>query len=280
MGRNLAQVLPPVQGLFARTAKDDDHPLPGILRLHRLEQLFKAQAVVGVVHDGGNAFVGVLIDLHPPRHPRLHQSHVDAPLGDTQALAHGDGGQGVLHVEEPRHGQPELPGKPGGLDPEENVVAGLADVGAVDGGGGVLFREGDEPGGAGGGLQHPAGLVGVQVDHCQAGVLEDAQLGGEVVLKIRVLDGGDVVVADVQEHGGGELHAHHPVILQGLGGDLHGQVVQPRRGGVGQMALQVQGLGGGEVRLEAFYPVVGVDGADDPALGPLFARLILVKNIL
>jgi hypothetical protein len=110
-------------------------------------------------------------------------------------------------------------------------------------------------------------------------VLEDAQLEAKYPQN-PVLDGGDVVVADVQEHGGGELHAHHPVILQGLGGDLHGQVVQPRRGGVGQMALQVQGLGGGEVRLEAFYPVVGVNGADDPALGPRFARLILVKNIL
>ena len=51
-------------------------------------------------------------------------------------------------------------------------------------------------------------------------------------------------------------------------------------GGVGEVALEVQGLRGGEVGLELLRAVVGVDGADDPALGPLFARLILVKNIL
>ena len=235
---DLPQVLPAVVGLVARAAEDRDDPPAGILLLDGLEEGLEAHPVVGVVHDDGDLLVGVGVDLHPPRDPGLHEAGVGVLLGDAQGLAHRQGGQGVLDVEEAGHGQPELPAVPGGLHPEEDVPPGLPHLGAKDGGGGVLLGEGDDPGaGLPGGLQDPVGVVGVQVDAGGGGLAEDPELGGEVVLKVRVLDGGDVVQADVQEDGGGELHVHHPVILQGLAGDLHGEVAHFALHSVGEVAL-------------------------------------------
>ena len=60
--------------------------------------------------------------------------------------------------------------------------------------------------------------------------------------------------------------AHRDLIAQGLAGYLHGEVLQPRVGGVGQVALEVQRLRGGEVGLKALHPVIGVDGGDHAGL--------------
>ena len=123
-------------------------------------------------------------------------------------------------------------------------------------------------------------MVGVQV-HAGGGRLrKDPQLGGEIVLKVGVLNGRDVVGADVQEDGGGELHVEHPVVLQGLAGDLHGQVAHVSGHAVGKVPLQVQGLGGGQVGLEPLHAVVGLDAADDPAGLLLLGGQILIEDIL
>ncbi len=128
--------------------------------------------------------------------------------------------------------------------------------------------------------QHPAGVVTVQIDAAHVGLGKDVQLGGEVVLKVRVLNGGDVVVADVEKAGGGKVGAQGAVVLQRLAGHLHGEVGDPRRHRVGKVPLEIQGLGGGQVGLEALHPVVGVDGGDDAALRPALLRQVLVQDIL
>ena len=236
---------------------------------------------MGVVHDGGHRLVGVGVDLHPAGDPGLHQTHIDVPLGDVQPLADGDGGQCVLHVEQPRHGQPELPQKAAGLYPEQDVVAPLPDLGGVDVGLLILLGEGVDRLAAGpGGLQHPVGVVAVQIDAADPGLGENAELGGEVVLKVRVLDGRNVVLADVQKAGGGEVGAQGAVVLQSLAGHLHGQVLHPRGNSVGEVALEVQRLGGGEVGLELLHPVVGVDGGDHAGGGLPLPFHVLVQNIL
>ena len=277
---HLPQVPPPVQGLPAGTAEQADDPPAGVLLPGGAEQGLEGHAVVGVVHDGGDRLVGVGVHLHPAGHPGLHQAHVDAPLGDGQGLAHADGGQGVFHVEQPGHGQPELPEIPPGAHPEEDVAPPLAHLGGVHVGLLVLPGEGEHR--LSGGLcrlQDPVGVVAVQVDAVHRPLLEDAQLGGEVVLEVRVLDGGDVVLADVQEAGGGEVGTQGPVVLQRLAGHLHGQILQAVVQGVGEVPLELQGLGSGQVGLEPLPPVVGVDGRDDAAVRLALLGHILVQDI-
>lgn len=94
-----------------------------------------------------------------------------------------------------------------------------------------------------GGGQHPAGVFAVQIDAPHLRLGEDPQLGGEVVLKVGVLDGGDVVQADVQEAGGGEAGAQGAVVLQRLAGHLHGEVGDAGRHRVGKVPLEIQGSG-------------------------------------
>ena len=123
-------------------------------------------------------------------------------------------------------------------------------------------------------------MVAVQVHAVDRPLGKDLQLGGEVVLEVRVLDGGDVVVPDVEKAGGGEVGAQGPVVLQRLAGYLHGQVLQPVVQGVGEVPLELQGLGGGQVGLEPLRPVIGVDGRDDTALRLALLGQVLVQDIL
>ncbi|CCY27433.1 unknown [Firmicutes bacterium CAG:114] len=278
---NLPQVLPAVIGLVARAAEDGDDPPAGVFLPDRLEEGLKGQPVVGIVHDDGDLFIGVGVDLHPSGDPGLHQTREGVLLRHPHRLAHRQGGQGVLDIEQAGHGQPELPAVPGGLDPEKDVSPHFADLGAEDGGRRVLLGEGNHSRAAPPGrLQHPVGVVAVQVHAGRGGLGKNPQLGGKIVLEIRVLNGRDVVHADVQEDRGGKLHVFHPVILQRLAGDLHGEV--PHAGGhpVGKVALQVQGLWGGQVGLKLLHPVIGLNGGDHPAGGLALGGQVLVKDIL
>ena len=111
-------------------------------------------------------------------------------------------------------------------------------------------------------------------------MLEDTQLRGEIVLEVRVFDGGDVVLPDVQEAGGGEVGAQGAVVLQGLAGHLHGQVADAAGRRVGKVPLEIHCIGGGDVGLEPLHPVVGVDGGDHSGLRPAQALLQSVQNVL
>ena len=194
---------------------------------------------MGVVHNGHHRVVGVGVHLHAAGHPGLHQPHIDALLRDVQPLAQGDGRQGVLHVEQPRHGQPELPLEAPGAHPEQDVAPLFADLGGVYVGLLVPAGEGDHrPAAVPGGLEHPAGVVAVQIDAAQVRLGENPQLGGKIVLKVRVLNGRDVVVADVQKTGGSKVGAQRAVVFERLAGHLHGEVFHPRLHPVGKVALE------------------------------------------
>ncbi len=278
---HLPQCLPPVEGLLARAAEHGHHPPPGVLLLHGAEQGLEAHAVVGVVHDGHHCVVGVGVHLHPPGHPGPEQSGVNGVLRDVEGQTDGDGRQGVFHVEQPRHGQPEGAVQPLRPHMEQDVPPLFPHLVGVDLGGGVPLGEGDDgPARGPGRFQHPVGVVAVQVDAVHRPLPEDAQLGGEVVLEVRVLDGGDVILPDVQKAGGGEVGAQGTVVLQGLAGHLHGQVVDAAGGGVGEVPLEVHRVGGGDVGLEPLYPVIGVDGGDHGGLRPAQALLQPVQNVL
>ena len=121
--------------------------------------------------------------------------------------------------------------------------------------------------------QDAVGVVGVEVDHRAAALLEDLQLGGEVILEVLVLDGADVVEADVQKAPDGEVDAVGAVVLERLARDLHHKAAEARVSGVGQVAPQVGALGSRVARRAVLNAVVGLDGADDAAAaGP--ARMV------
>ena len=123
-------------------------------------------------------------------------------------------------------------------------------------------------------------MVAVQIDAGHISLVENFQLGGEIVLKIGMLYGRNVVAADVEETGGGEVGIQGAVILQRLAEHLHGDEGNPRRDGVGKMAVQFQRFGGGQMGLKAIHAVVGVDGGDHAALTLVLLLEVLVQNVL
>ena len=102
-----------------------------------------------------------------------------------------------------------------------------------------------------------AGLV--QIDHRLPRLVEDAQLGAEIILQIGMLLGADVVLAYVEEGGRVQLHSGHPAVGQGLAGHLQHQIAAARLRRVPQMPLQVRGFGRGQRGGDAFHAVVGDD---------------------
>ena len=64
-----------------------------------------------------------------------------------------------------------------------------------------------------GGGQDAVSVVAVQIDAVNLSLGKNPQFCGKIVLKVGVLDGRDVVVADVEEGGGGEVGAQGAVLL-------------------------------------------------------------------
>ena len=89
-----------------------------------------------------------------------------------------------------------------------------------------------------------------------------------------------MVGADVEKDGGGKVGAQCAVVLQRLAGGLHHQVLHARPDRVGQMALELQGLRGGDVGLKPLHPVIGEDGGQQAAARPAPLRLVLVQDVL
>lgn len=144
------------------------------------------------------------------------RSH-DVLLRDAQQLADGNGGQRVVHVEEARHGEHAAALPAGGVGNKLHVaVAGLdvrgPDVSALA----PLRREAQHTRAAAGALGNDVGMLAVHVDHGGAADVKDAQLALEVVLKVRVLHGRDVVAPDVEEAGHVKREAQHAVVLEAL----------------------------------------------------------------
>ena len=169
---------------------------------------------MGVVHNGVEAAVGVGVGLHPPGHPGPDQAVVHGGGRDMEGMTHRNDPQGVLHIEQPGHGQAELPLILGSADMKDGLAVLLPDLAGIDVGLGVPLGEGEHglarlPGG----LQDPAGVVAVQIDAVHLGLGEELQLGGEIVLKIRVLHRGDMVIANVEEAGGGKAGTQGTVIF-------------------------------------------------------------------
>ena len=221
---------------------------------------------MGVVHNHRNLPVGADIVLHAAGHEGPHQSVGHHVGGDTVGLRHRHGGQGIFHIEQARCGNGQLPLIAGGTHMEGDLLPLFAHLGAVHVGGGELLGEGHHPGACGRRGAHPLHMVAVQADAGALGLLEDQQLGVEVILQIGVLHRGNVVLPDVEEHRAGQLHPDHPAVLEGLAGYLHGQIIRPRRHRVPEVALEIQRLRRGQLGGPALHPVVGDDGGQQGAL--------------
>ncbi len=182
----------------------------------------------------------------------------------------GHGRQGVLHVVLAKEAQVDVAGPFGGAAGEVHAVGGGRHGGGADVCRGVVQGEGGHLGAAGpGGRESLVGVVAGEVDDAAVGQLEDAQLGGQVVLEAGMLHGRDVVVADVEEARHREREAQHAVVLEGLAGDLHDHAPEAGAAGVGQVAPEVGRLRGGVGALKGARAVKdGVGAKDGAGLGP------------
>ena len=151
------------------------------------------------------------------------------------------GAHGHLHAGEPHLGTLE-----------ENVGALVALRAGDDALAGCLRRS-----------KHAVRLVDVQAHHAAPGLGEHLELAGKVILEVGVLDGRDVVLADVGEAHHGEVHAIRAVVLEGLARCLHHQLARPHTHGVGDVRLELEGLGSGELGGPASHAVVERDAGED-----------------
>ena len=170
---------------------------------------------------------------------------------NVQHKRRGDGAKGIFHIKQTGHGQPKGMSPGSCLNGKKCAAIPLFDIAAVH----VALRrrtEGNEP--AAGGAGRIGNAIGKRSIMIYAGNLtlrKNLQLGRKIILKVRMLSRADVIGADVQEAGNVKPGTVNPLIFEGLTGNLHNQVRQPAVYGVGQVLLQIQRFGRGQM---GFFP--------------------------
>ena len=253
-------------GPVAPCAEHHDDPVVVVLP-ESGEDALKAHVVVGVV-DEDDVVPGVGVDLRPAPDGGFREALPDGPHGDAQRLTGRHGGEGVVDVEFPRQGEAEgllhavygeLAAQQAGAPDGPDVPApGVRPLAEAEGGHGAARAGAAAHGG-------PAGVV--EIAYRLAALGEKGGLAGAVLVIVRVLGGADVVGGEVEEQGGVELDARHPVELHGLRGHLHDHVGAARLLHLGEALVQLQRLRGGIPGVaEHLVPDEGAHGADHAGL--------------
>ena len=101
----------------------------------------------------------------------------------------------------------------------------------------------------------------------EAAGVENFELGVEVILEVRVLDGADVVAADVQKCSDVVRDTAHAAVFERLGRGLHHKMRNAAFIGVFKVLVELKHLGRGDVGLLGALAVVVVDRGENGALG-------------
>ena len=231
---------------------------------------------MGIIDNGNDPAVARRIDLHAALHPRIFKPLFHKPDRHPETPADGNRRGGVLNVEQPRHGYPEFLVKAVGFHTEAYGTALFPDIRNINRV--VRMRtEGNDTAPARFRiLKHPAGVFRIGIDAGKAAGIENFQLGGKIILKIRMLYRADMVAPDIREAGDRKIHPVNPAVFQSLTRHLHHKMGKPRRNRVFKVMDKLDSLRRCQVRLLAYPPVVIVHRREYRTL----RRKISVKDSL
>ena len=216
---------------------------------------------MGVVQQDGEPLADGH-QLHAALDHALAQALVDGLIRQAQHLAHGQGGQGVVHAELTGHvhfhvhivlaGDMELHAQKI-VGAEQLILACTVISGLAAAIGHQL---------AGVALQQGLGVGVVDVDHADIAPLEQLAFPAAVFLKGLVFTGADMVRRKVGEDAHMEVDARHTVHHQALAGDFHQCRITARVQELAERLLQLIALGRGVGRLLVVAQEVDAVGAD------------------
>ena len=265
---HLAHALDPLGGAASGDAGDHGDGRAGIVPLQVRQQGLGAGPVVHAVHQHVDA--AALVPVHAAGDLQSVQGRGHLPMFRPQQTPHADGGQGVFDVEIPVHGQ--VIGVQGLtaplLDEKAEAVGQLlhlpdGQIAVVP----VHAHQHDLPAAPPGGVIYPVKLGRLPADHGPAAVFQQLELALQILLHGGVLLGGDVVLAEIQEHADVEVLAIDPLHLIRLAGYLGGHIRQAVIPGLGKQPLQVQGLRRGQMGVHVRASAVASGGGAE-AHGP------------
>ena len=199
----------------AGAAEDGDHLAAGVFDLRRAVERIKAHAVVRIVDDDGDVLVAAFVNLHAARGARLAKARAHVFLRHVEHHTDGHGGEGVGDVEKAGHRDGKFTVVLERGDCEVEPVTALFHMLAGDGIALVRAKR-DEVAAVLGVFDDAVCVLGVGIHAAEAAGVEDFELGVEVVLKVRMLDGADMVAADVQKRGDVICDAAHAAIFERL----------------------------------------------------------------
>ena len=274
----LAEILPALEGMGAGAAENGDHFPVGVFDLRRAVERVEAHAVVRIVDDDGDIFVAALVDLHTSRGARLAQSRTNIFLRHVERHADRHGGKRVGDIEKPRHGDGKFAAVLRRDDSEIKPVRALFRVLAIDGVR-LVRAERDELAASLCIFNDAPGVLCVGIDAAEAAGIKDLELGGKVILKVRMLDGADVVAADIQKRTDVERDAAHAAVLERLRRGLHHKMRNAGLISVFKVLVELEHLGRGDVGLLGAFAVVVVDRGENGALGLVFRAQPVVEDI-
>ena len=223
LAAQLAEVLSALERVGAGAAEDGDHLAVRVFDLSRAVERVKAHAVVRIVDDDGDLLIAAFVDLHPPSGARLAKTRAHIFLRHVERHADRHGGKGVGDIEKPRHRDGKFTVVLERGNREVEPVAALFHMLAGDSVA-LMRAKRDEVAAVLGVFDDTLCILCVGVDAADAAGIKNFKLGREIVLKVRVLDGADVVAADVQKRADIECDAAHAAVFERLRRRLHHKV--------------------------------------------------------
>ena len=108
-------------------------------------------------------------------------------------------------------------------------------------------------------LEHLVHVVHIQIDHSRTALLEDLELGGKVILERWVLDGRNMVLADIGKRPHCKVDAIGALILECLARCLHDHVLAATYNRIRKPTLELKGFGCRELGDARFDAIVKLD---------------------
>ena len=108
-------------------------------------------------------------------------------------------------------------------------------------------------------LEHLVHVIHIQIHHSRAALLEYLELGGKVVLERWMLDGRNMVLANVGKRPHCKVDAIGTLILECLARCLHDHVLATTQNSVRETTLKLEGFGRRELGNARFDAIVKLD---------------------
>ena len=257
--RSYAHGLATIHALAARSAKRHSKLSIGIVLAQIAQHGLETHAVVRKVdyaHDGSR--LGG-IHLHTAGNANLLETVNDSLFLNAQGLGAGDSAKHIGDIELNRCRHQHVAREARSHHRSNDTARAMDKVRGIDVGIAIGKRVRHHALANVSRLEHLVHVIHIQIHHSRAALLEDLELGGKVVLKCWMLDGRNMVLANVGKRSHSKIDAIGALVFERLARGLHDHMLAATYNRIRKPALELKGFGRRELGNARFDTVIKLD---------------------